>query len=101
MLTKLFFEECAEVLSEVENSQIQSGNFPILLAQNGVVTKKYVSEVELDTYEHFDIADEMKAQHQETDPGVPVVWEPALGVDVVGITPKEPVEQIEVDEIPE
>jgi hypothetical protein len=100
MLTKLFFEECVEVLSEVENSQIQSGNFPILLAQNGVVTKKYVSEVELDTYEHFDIADEVKAQHQEIDPGVPVVWDWALGIDAVGITPKV-VEQSETETVSE
>lgn len=101
MIVKQFFEQCADVLSEAENAQIQSGNFPILLAQNGVLTKKYVSEAELESYEHFDVNDDVKAQYQESDPGVPVVWECALGFDVIGITPKEMPEETESENVSE
>ena len=44
----------AEHMSDVDKASVLAGNYPIILAQNGVFTKKYITESEFVNYNHWD-----------------------------------------------
>ncbi len=62
-------------LSEAEMAQVSAGQFPILLAQEGVFTKKYVTEAELPKYSHWDALQSDKDAQKEIHGNLPIVWE--------------------------
>ncbi len=62
-------------LNETEMAQVAIGQFPILVAQNGVFTKKYVSEADLVKYSHWDALQSDKDAQREIHGNLPIVWE--------------------------
>jgi pyruvate/2-oxoacid:ferredoxin oxidoreductase alpha subunit len=61
--------------NEEDTAKIAEGQFPLILAKDGVFTKLYVSETELDNYGIFDALDEDAAIQQDLHgPSVPIVW---------------------------
>ena len=66
--------------SEEDTTKIAEGQFPIILAKDGVFTKLYVSDEELNNYGIFDALDEdVFAQHELHGPNLPIVWVRAEG----------------------
>ena len=84
--------------NEEDSIRIAQGEYPIILAKDGVYTKLYVSDDDLDNYGIFDatIADK-DAQKELHGPHVPIVWVRAEGG---GMTPTgiEPSENIPTEE---
>lgn len=79
-------------LSEEEVNQIQSGQYPIILAKGGVFTKTYCTAEDLSRYSHWDALDSDIAQLFETyGEGLPIVWEwnPEGGMFETGLQHKE------------
>jgi hypothetical protein len=78
--------------SAEDAERIAEGQFPIILAKDGIFTKLYVSDSELDNYGIFDANDEDKAAQKEINgPHVPIVWvraEDGSGMHPTGIEPK-------------
>ena len=62
-------------LSEAEMAQVGAGQFPILLAQSGTFTKKYVTEAELAKFSHWDALEADKIAQKEIHGNLPIVWE--------------------------
>lgn len=61
--------------NEEDTAKIAEEQYPIILAKDGVFTKLYVSDAELDNYGIFDALDEdAAAQHELHGPHVPIVW---------------------------
>jgi hypothetical protein len=61
--------------SPEDTAKIAEGEFPLILAKDGVFTKLYVSESELNNYGIFDALDaDADAQHELHGPKVPIVW---------------------------
>ena len=61
--------------NEEDTAKIAEGQFPLILAKDGVFTKLYVNEEELSNYGIFDALDEdADAQHELHGPNVPIVW---------------------------
>ena len=61
--------------SSEDTAKIAEGEFPLILAKDGVFTKLYVSEDELTNYGIFDALDsDAEAQEQLHGPKVPIVW---------------------------
>lgn len=61
--------------SNEDTAKIAAGEYPLILAKDGVFTKLYVSEAELDNYGIFDALDEdADTQHDLHGPNVPIVW---------------------------
>ncbi len=61
--------------SNEDTAKIAEGQYPLILAKDGVFTKLYVSESELDNYGIFDALDvDVEAQHDLHGPNVPIVW---------------------------
>jgi hypothetical protein len=61
--------------SEAEMAQVGAGQFPILVAQNGTFTKKYVTEAELAKFTHWDALEADKLAQKEIHGNLPIVWE--------------------------
>lgn len=62
--------------NEVENAKIAEGQYPIILAKDGVFTKLYVNEVELNNYSIWDALDaDADAQHELHGENIPIVWQ--------------------------
>ena len=61
--------------SEVEMAQVGAGQFPILVAQNGEFTKRYVTEAELPKFSHWDALEADKIAQKEIHGNIPIVWE--------------------------
>ena len=58
-----------------DSAKIAEGQFPLILAKDGVFTKLYVSDVELDNYGIFDALDEdTVAQRELHGQNLPIVW---------------------------
>lgn len=72
-LKSVIFTEAG--LNEIELAKIANGEFPILVAQNGVFTKRYVSEAELAKYSHWDALQSDKDAQREIHGNLPIVWE--------------------------
>ena len=61
--------------SAEDAEKIAAGQFPLILAKDGVFTKLYVSDVELDNYGIFDaLQTDVVAQNELHGPKVPIVW---------------------------
>lgn len=60
---------------ESEMAQVAAGQFPILLAQGGTFTKKYVTEAELPKFSHWDALEADKIAQKEIHGNLPIVWE--------------------------
>ena len=61
--------------SPEDAEKIAEGQFPLILAKDGVFTKLYVSESELSNYGIFDALDtDVDAQHELHGPKLPIVW---------------------------
>jgi len=73
--------------SEIEIAQIEAGQFPILLAQGGAFTKKYVTEAELAKFSHWDALEADKIAQKEIHGNLPIVWEycPENGMIATGL----------------
>ena len=74
-----------------DTAKIAEGQFPLILAKDGVYAKLYVSDAELDNYGIFNATDEdVAAQRELHGPGVPIVWVRAEGggMHPTGIEPK-------------
>ena len=72
---------------ESEVAQIEAGQFPILLAQSGTFTKKYVTEAELAKFSHWDALEADKIAQKEIHGNLPIVWEycPENGMIATGL----------------
>jgi hypothetical protein len=66
----------AELEFGTEDTQkIADGQYPLILAKDGVFTKIYVSDSDLDNYGIFDALDtDVDAQHELHGFNVPIVW---------------------------
>lgn len=61
--------------SETDTAKIAEGQYPLILAKDGVFTKLYVSESDLDNYGIFDALDaDAAAQHELHGENLPIVW---------------------------
>jgi hypothetical protein len=61
--------------NEEDTAKIAEGQFPLILAKDGVFTKLYVTNEELDNYGIFDALDEdVAAQRELHGQNLPVVW---------------------------
>ena len=56
-------------------AQVEAGQFPILVAQGGVFTKRYVTEAELPKFSHWDALEADKIAQKEIHGNIPIVWE--------------------------
>jgi hypothetical protein len=78
--------------SEEDTAKIAEGQFPLILAKDGVFTKLYVSESELNNYGIFDALDEdADAQRELHGQNLPIVWvvaEDGLGMHPTGFESK-------------
>ncbi len=69
-----------------EAEKIAEGQFPLILAKDGVFTKLYVSESELSNYGIFDALDaDVAAQYELHGQNIPIVW--VRAEDGSGMTP--------------
>jgi hypothetical protein len=58
-----------------DSEKIAEGQFPLILAKDGVFTKLYVSDAELNNYGIFDALDEdVAAQRELHGKNLPIVW---------------------------
>lgn len=62
-------------LNDAEMAQVANGLFPIIVAQGGVFTKRYVSEAELSKFSHWDALQTDKDAQHEIHGNLPIVWE--------------------------
>jgi hypothetical protein len=63
------------IFSGEDAEKIAEGQYPLILAKDGVFTKLYVSEAELNNYGIFDALDEdIAAQHELHGQNLPIVW---------------------------
>jgi hypothetical protein len=62
-------------LETSEIAQVEAGQFPILVAQNGQFTKRYVTEAELPKFSHWDALEADKIAQKEIHGNLPIVWE--------------------------
>jgi hypothetical protein len=61
--------------STEDTEKIAEGQFPLILAKDGVFTKLYVSDADLNNYGIFDALDEdVAAQRELHGQNLPVVW---------------------------
>jgi hypothetical protein len=61
--------------STEDTEKIAEGQFPLILAKDGVFTKLYVSDAELNNYGIFDALDEdVAAQRELHGQNLPIVW---------------------------
>jgi len=61
--------------STEDSEKIAEGQYPLILAKDGVFTKLYVSDVELNNYGIFDALDEdVAAQRELHGQNLPIVW---------------------------
>lgn len=77
--------------SQEDSDKIDEGQYPIILAKDGVYTKLYVTDDELNSYGIFDAQDEdVVAQRELHGPHVPIVWVRAEGggMHPTGFEPK-------------
>lgn len=77
--------------STEDTEKIAEGQFPLILAKDGVFTKLYVSDAELNNYGIFDALDEdAAAQHELHGQNLPIVWVRSEegGMTPTGITNK-------------
>ena len=58
-----------------EVAQVEAGQFPILVAQGGEFTKRYVTESELSKFSHWDALEADKTAQKEIHGNLPIVWE--------------------------
>ena len=65
----------ASDLPEAEMAQVGAGQFPILVAQGGEFTKRYVTEAELPKFSHWDALEADKLAQKEIHGNIPIVWE--------------------------
>jgi hypothetical protein len=63
------------LFNEEDTAKIAEGQYPLILAKDGVFTKLYVSDAELDNYGIFDaLQTDVNAQNELHGPKVPIVW---------------------------
>jgi len=63
------------LFNEEDTAKIAEGQYPLILAKDGVFTKLYVSESELDNYGIFDALDaDADAQRELHGQNLPIVW---------------------------
>ena len=63
-----------------DTQKIAEGQFPLILAKDGVFTKLYVSDAELDNYGIFDaLESDVIAQRELHGQNLPIVWVRAEG----------------------
>jgi hypothetical protein len=85
--------------NEEDTAKIAEGQFPLILAKDGVFTKLYVTNEELDNYGIFDALDsDVDAQQELYGLNVPIVWvraEDGSGMHPTGFDHKifEPTEE--------
>jgi muconolactone delta-isomerase len=85
--------------STEDTEKIAEGQFPLILAKDGVFTKLYVTNEELDNYGIFDALDsDVDAQQELHGLNVPIVWvraEDGSGMHPTGFDHKifEPTEE--------
>ena len=85
--------------NEGDTAKIAEGQFPLILAKDGVFTKLYVTNEELDNYGIFDALDsDVEAQQELHGLNVPIVWvraEDGSGMHPTGFDHKifEPTEE--------
>jgi len=61
--------------SDEDTAKIAEGQYPLILAKDGVFTKLYVSETDLNNYGIFDALDEdVAAQREIHGQNLPIVW---------------------------
>lgn len=60
---------------EAEMAQVAAGQFPILLAQGGAFTKRYVTEAELPKFSNWDALEADRLAQKEIHGNIPIVWE--------------------------
>ena len=61
--------------STEDTEKIAEGQFPLILAKDGVFTKLYVSDAELDNYGIFDaLESDVIAQRELHGQNLPIVW---------------------------
>jgi hypothetical protein len=66
--------------STEDTEKIAEGQFPLILAKDGVFTKLYVSDAELDNYGIFDaLESDVIAQRELHGQNLPIVWVRAEG----------------------
>lgn len=72
-----------EQLSEADRASVENGQYPLILAQNGVFTKIHVSIDDLPKYSNWDAKDEDAAAQRELHGmNLPIVWE-SNGVEMI------------------
>jgi hypothetical protein len=87
--------------SAEEAVKIEAGEYPIILARDGVFTKKYITVDELNHYTNWDALDaDVIAQRELHGSSVPIVWEanPEGGMYETGLEHKilsSPSEEVE------
>lgn len=76
-----------------DTERIANGEYPLILAKDGIFEKIYVSDSDLDNYGIFDAKDEdVQSQQEIHGPKVPIVWvraEDGSGMHPTGFEPKE------------
>jgi hypothetical protein len=94
----LFRSIYTEPLFNAEDSaKIAEGQFPLILVKDGVFTKLYVSDSELNNYGIFNAKDEdVDAQRELHGQNLPLVWVRADegGMYPTGIEPKQDEESL-------
>jgi hypothetical protein len=53
-LTKGLYDNSVEYMNDVDKASVSADNYPIILAQNGVFTKKHITEAEFINYNNWD-----------------------------------------------
>jgi len=53
-LTKGLYDNSVEYMNDVDKESVSAGNYPIILAQGGVFTKKHITESEFINYNNWD-----------------------------------------------
>ena len=53
-LSKGLYSNSVEFMNDEDRNNVTSGNYPIIVAQNGVFTKKHISEAEFVKYDNWD-----------------------------------------------
>ena len=81
------------LFNEEDSAKIAEGQFPLILAKDGVYTKLYVTDAELDNYGIFNATDEdVVAQRELHGQNLPLVWvraEDGSGMYPTGFEPKK------------
>jgi hypothetical protein len=53
-LSKNLFDGASQIMLDEDKANVLAGNYPIILAQNGVFTKKHITESEFNKYDSWD-----------------------------------------------